>query len=334
MRGYCISCRDWRNMFLNLEEVKALIQESKLLHIAGDESLLSQLPKGNWIGGTTPYFITNEGGILTKDKLFVNDLSDFSNFKVAIYDNNIIDDILKDSYDNGLAFLIVPFSSEVALTYAKQAPYSSELLLKPVVGWVSGFDLSLGGSAKVFDGTTGQVYEDKGVALHIELPEGRMAGINIVNIFSEDEAGDIIEFSEDAFEVSECLINGNNINLVDYIKDNNIDIQMPLVANNNGIFINVSIKSIDEDNKIVHFYAPVFADNKYCFAKDVTDYARAFADNIADMEDVKPLFSCNCILNYLYGELEGKKTPPFEGPITFGEVAYQLLNQTLVYVEC
>ena len=43
-------------------------------------------------------------------------------------------------------------------------------------------------------------------------------------------------------------------------------------------------------------------------------------------------FSCNCILNYLYSELEGKQTGPITGPITFGEVAYQLLNQTMVYL--
>ena len=46
-----------------------------------------------------------------------------------------------------------------------------------------------------------------------------------------------------------------------------------------------------------------------------------------------PIFSCNCILNYLYGNLEGKTTPPYAGPVSFGEVAYQLLNQTLVYCE-
>jgi hypothetical protein len=44
-------------------------------------------------------------------------------------------------------------------------------------------------------------------------------------------------------------------------------------------------------------------------------------------------FSCNCILNYLYAELEGKQTGNFTGPITFGEVAYQLLNQTMVYLD-
>jgi hypothetical protein len=37
-------------------------------------------------------------------------------------------------------------------------------------------------------------------------------------------------------------------------------------------------------------------------------------------------------LNYAYADLEGKKTGSFVGPITFGEVAYMLLNQTLVYL--
>jgi len=37
-------------------------------------------------------------------------------------------------------------------------------------------------------------------------------------------------------------------------------------------------------------------------------------------------------LNYLYSGLEGKKTGNVTGPITFGEVAYQLLNQTMVYM--
>jgi hypothetical protein len=44
------------------------------------------------------------------------------------------------------------------------------------------------------------------------------------------------------------------------------------------------------------------------------------------------VFLCNCILNYLYSELEGKKTGEMSSPMTFGEVAYQLLNQTMVYL--
>ncbi|MCR8916093.1 hypothetical protein FDP08_10165 [Marinobacter panjinensis] len=44
------------------------------------------------------------------------------------------------------------------------------------------------------------------------------------------------------------------------------------------------------------------------------------------------VFGCNCILNYLHSALEGRKTAQLTGPITFGEVAYQLLNQTAVFL--
>ena len=37
------------------EEVKALIEAGKTLLLAGSESLLADLPKGRWIGGTIPY---------------------------------------------------------------------------------------------------------------------------------------------------------------------------------------------------------------------------------------------------------------------------------------
>jgi hypothetical protein len=36
----------------------------------------------------------------------------------------------------------------------------------------------------------------------------------------------------------------------------------------------------------------------------------------------------------VFGKLEGKQTSPFVGPITFGEIAHQLVNQTLVYLAC
>jgi hypothetical protein len=38
-------------------------------------------------------------------------------------------------------------------------------------------------------------------------------------------------------------------------------------------------------------------------------------------------------LNYLYAGLEGDQPIPLGGPATFGEIAYILLNQTLVYLE-
>jgi len=320
-------------MFVSLSEAIKLIQENKILHIAADESLLKQLPKGKWIAGTTPYFITEQGGITTKDKLFVNEIQCAVDFKTVVYDRNNIFDITKDAYPNGMTFLIIPFASDVAVYYAKEAPNSDDLLLNPTVGWISGYDLSTDSKAKVYDGVTGLSYSDKAVALHIGLPNDKTASIGIVNIFDVDENDAKIEFLEDALSVTKCLVNGKEVFLSDYITQNKIDTKLPLVADYNSVLVNVSVKSVSEENKSVDFYAPVFAGKEYRFARPVSNYEASFKERLQKYKDVKPIFSCNCILNYLYGGLEGKATPPFSGPVTFGEIAYQLINQTLVYVE-
>ena len=45
-----------------------------------------------------------------------------------------------------------------------------------------------------------------------------------------------------------------------------------------------------------------------------------------------PQFVCNCILNFLHANLEGKKSGDVATAMTFGEIAYMLLNQTFVYL--
>ncbi|NPV91230.1 MAG: hypothetical protein HPY50_10725 [Firmicutes bacterium] len=320
-------------MFVTLEQAEKLIKEGKVLHIAADESLLDQLPKGKWIAGTTPYFITEQGGITCKDKLFVDEIASVLECKTAVYDQNNVFNVTKGAYPNGMTFLVMPFGSDVAVFYAKEAPNSDDLLMNPTVGWISGFDLSTDSVAKVYDGVTGKSYSDKAVALHICLPDDKMASLGIVNIFNVNENDAEIEFEKDALSVTKCLVNGKEVVLADYIEENNIGTMLPLVADYNSVLINVSIKSISEENRSVDFYAPVFAGKKYRFATPIIDYAASFSEQLQGFKDTKPVFSCNCILNYLYGELDGKATPPFAGPVTFGEVAYQLLNQTLVYVE-
>ncbi len=320
-------------MFVDLNQAIDLINQGKILHIAADESLLDKLPKGKWIAGTTPYFITEQGGITSKDKLFVNELSCAEDYKIMVYDKSDILDLPKDAFSNGMTILVIPFASEVAVYYAKEAPYSSNLLMNPTIGWISGYDLSTDSCAKVYDGSTGQSYSNKAVALHICLPKNQMASIGIVNIFSIDENDTIIEFPEDALSVKKCLVNGKEVLLADYIAENNIDTRLPLVADYNSVLVNVSIKSVSKENHTVDFYAPVFSGKEYRFARPVSDYVESFNNNLHNFQDVKPVFSCNFILNYLYGELDGMATPPFAGPVTFGEFAYQLLNQTLVYAE-
>jgi hypothetical protein len=44
-------------MLLSFDETAKMIASGKFLHIAGTENLLKKLPKGNWIGGSTEYFM-------------------------------------------------------------------------------------------------------------------------------------------------------------------------------------------------------------------------------------------------------------------------------------
>ncbi len=98
-----------------------------------------------------------------------------------------------------------------------------------------------------------------------------------------------------------------------------------------GTKINSSFQAVNDNS--VNFYAPLFRGIEYKIAKSVPDYINTFNSMIPTESNDGIAFSCNCILNYLYAELEGKQTGGFVGPITFGEVAYQLLNQTMVYLD-
>ncbi len=320
-------------MLITLEETIALINEGKILHIAGDDSLLRQLPKGSWIGGTTPYFISDEGGIFTKEKLFVTVIDFAEEIRISTYGKYNIFQIVEECYDNGLTMLIMPYSSDVAAKYSKEAPDVEELLMHPVIGWISGADLSEedAGTIRVYDGSTGEAYTDKAVAMYIKLPEGKSAMINMINIFTDDKTDPVIQFHDNELSVITCTVNGKEVNFAEYIDKKGIDTKMPLVADYNGAYINTSIKSVE--NGRVSFYAPVFRNIEYRFAVPVKEYASEFKSRINSAGARNPFFSCNCILNYLHGDLSGKKTPPYTGPVTFGEVAYQMLNQTLVYCE-
>jgi len=318
-------------MLINFDDTVKLINDGKVLHIAGDDSLLQKLPTGKWIGGTTPYFIGEEGGAFSKDLLFVNEIDFGEDTDIRVYGKYNIFQQVEDGFDNGLTLLIMPYGSEVAAKYAKEAPDVDELLMHPTIGWISGFDLETGGEAKVYNGTDKTGYTDRAVALFIKLPEGKSAMINMINIFEDDKTDPVITFDDNELETTECSVNGQKVNFAEYIKKKGIDSRMPLVADYNGSYFNVSIKGI-EDNK-VSFYAPVFKNIEYRFAVGVTDYAKEFEKRIGESGAKDPVFSCNCILNYQFGDLQGKKIPPYAGPVTFGEVAYQLLNQTLVYCE-
>ena len=105
-------------MLVSLDQAISMIKEGKTLHIAADDSLLSKLPVGNWIGGTTPYFIAEDGGVLTKDKLFVNEIDFAEEIRIAKYGKYNVFQIVEECYDNGLTMIILPFGSDVVTKYA------------------------------------------------------------------------------------------------------------------------------------------------------------------------------------------------------------------------
>jgi hypothetical protein len=317
-------------MLLDFEKTSALISEGKLLHIAATEELLRKLPKGNWIGGSTEYFVEECGGIVTDNQLSVEVL-DFAEYKFGVYDCDTIKNVASDGYENGLTILIIPFNSGVHTEYAGNAPTYDDMFIKPVVGWISGLNLGKSGQTPIaVNGFTGECFADKAVALSVAVEGGKRADIKIVNIFDEDDSSPVIRFEKDGFSALKCTVDYEEINFAEYIDENAIDTNLPLVGDYSGMGVNVSVKSIEDG--VVNFYAPVFADIDYRFAKEIPDYEAAFAAKLAEIESKDSVFACNCILNFLYGNLEGKKIDGLYGAITFGEIAWQLLNQTLVYV--
>lgn len=322
---------DMNSRLLSVAEVSELIRQGQPLALAGDEALLASLPTGNWIAGTTPYFMTEQAGVCDRTKVFVQVL-DGEQVTIESYDMDSLPGFLEDAPEQGYSIIILPAGSDVHRSYAENAPGFPEMYLKPVVGWVAGMHLDdlAGGVAVVVDGRTGESYRNRAVVLHASLPPGTSAMVHAVNLFEPDE-GDDIEFSDTGFSAGHCLVNGEQKGLPAYFEDRGLDTRQPLLADYCGALINVSIQSLESPSGEVQFYAPVFKGVQYRVARPVADYPEAFARAMPEKPG-RIIFGCNCILNYLHSGLEGRATPGLTGPVTFGEVAYQLLNQTAVYM--
>ena len=320
-----------QNDILDIDSVIEKVEAGEFLIIAADESVLNELPSGNWIGGTIPYFMSEEGGIISREKIFVHTIQGCAQPRITPYDVKSISRIAQDAPDNGFTITILPSGSDVHAEYAENAPSFPNMFFSPIIGWIAGIHLDDIDTkkAKTVFGPGKMLMEDKAVAMHVSIPESQFADVHIVNLF-EQGSGPKITFPKTGFDVDTCLVDGVETNFSEYVSTHNIDTRLPLVADYNGINVNVSILNVASDE--VTFYAPVFEDMPYQFASPISDYVTEFDKAISAESSENSAFSCNCILNFLYSELEGKKTGTLTGPIVFGEVAYQLLNQTLVYM--
>ncbi len=317
-------------MLLKMLDAINLIHSGKLLHIAGSEDLLRKLPKGNWIGGTTEFFVTPDGPVESTSQLFVSEI-DAKDFKISIYDESDIQNIADDSFENGYTIVLLPFNSAVHKFYAEKAADFQGMFMKNVLGWVPATNPTRYGQTPVaVDGLNGEYYSTKAVAMHIGLDSDVELELGIVNIFEADENSPTIEFLEEGFKVKRCLVNGEEMLFSDYINKNGINTKQPIIGEYSGTGINVSFKSVGRDH--VKFYSPIFKDIKYKVSRLNDHYEETCEQTRSNSLNYKVLFACNSSLNYWYGHMDGKKLNEFYGPMSVGQIAYQLVNQTVVYI--
>jgi hypothetical protein len=328
-----------RQIISTVADVKKQIEAGRKLLLAGDEDALRQLPKGDWIGGTIPYFISSDqGGMVSRDMICATDITDVvTGIEIVAYNQNTLARVYSEGPAHGFSFILIPSGSKTHLSFALNGPNYKDFGVRPLIGWVAGVHLSDLGkkTPKVINGQTGDVLEEGALVLQAQLPPGKAAEIGIINLFEQGD-GDILTFNTDDFAAKDVMVNGERRNLSAYIVKNKLDTKLPLVADYYGALVNISFQDVDEVEGLVKFYAPVFSGIRYKHARPLADYVKSFNEQLSkgcSIDANRLVFSCNCILNYLYSELEGKKTEPFTGPVTFGEIAYQLLNQTLVYLE-
>jgi len=322
------------NKIMTLDQAAALIREGRRLLVAADAKQLERLPAGDWIGGSIPYFMGDDGGVIDREVVYVDELPEaVTAVTVKRYGADALASVPADAYDNGFSVIIVPAMTDVHLAYAQSAPDIPGIFDRPVVGWIAGVHLEDLGAEKprVVSGVDGVVSTDEAVVLHAQLPESHAAALEIVNLFVQGD-GDTLTFDETGFAQDTVRVNGEPRAFSDYLREVAHDTRLPLVADYFGAMVNASIQDVSEDGPGVALYAPVFAGVEYRLAAPVGDYVSEFEAQLP-RDSVAPAFACNCILNFLYSELEGKKTGDIRGPITFGEIAYQLLNQTLVYLQ-
>ncbi len=305
-------------------EVIEMIRQGRVLLLAGETSPLSQLPAGNWIAGTTPYFMVYpQQEIISSEHIFVQEMPDVKNIAIQLYNAQTIKNIYKDAPENGFTLVCMPFGSDVTVEFAMNAPSYEKFACGMVCGWVSGqlLEQLLTTTSYAAAGNVPELYSDKAVAMHITLPVDKYVELHIYNPFKQGK-GDTITFDQSSMAIEHAMINGVKQNFPEYLIKNHIDLRLPMVANYSGAMMNVNCFEI-KDGK-VYVSAPVFEAVQYRFAE---------LDNSPEpfLVNEQTLFSFGCVANFVHPYLREHCMKNLHGPITYGEIAYQLVNQTIMY---
>jgi len=74
-------------MLATIQEANEIIRRGTCLTIAGSQESLSQLRRGNWIGGSIPYFMTRAAGALCdRTRVYIDEIQlPVSAWKIQAY---------------------------------------------------------------------------------------------------------------------------------------------------------------------------------------------------------------------------------------------------------
>ena len=323
-----------------------MINEGRVLLLAGAEQDLATLPEGCWIGGTVGYFVTPKGGVTAQDVLFYTDFTKLADGAAwRSFDANNIHEIAQFYPENGFALLLLPGFSEILGEVAGRIMEYEGLYNVPLMGWVSAVAMEgmpkilPRGGPKIFAGGP-SAESERAAVLYVSLPPRCFAQLHIANLFMPGDGPDIKFLEPDLYNAKDCLIGGTRQNLAHYMAAQNLDRRLPLVADHEGALLNLSILRRDARAGCVSFLAPVSTSLTYRFAESVTDYPAEFLHATADIDLHQAAHSCICMLHYFFAGLDNapgprdtKKLrlpgPPIVAPVTFGQIAYTILNQTL-----
>jgi hypothetical protein len=320
-----------------------MIREGRVLLLAGTEKDLSTLPGGCWIGGTAGHFVTPQGGVAADGQIFYTDFTDIADgASWRSFDDGDIHEIAQYYPENGFAILILPGFSKLLGKVAGRIMEFDGLYNVPLMGWVSA--VSLAGLPhvlpqvlpKTFAGGPTR-YDERAAVLYVSLPAQYFAQLQIANLFGPGTGPEIRFLQPGQFSDGDCLIGGVRRNLAQYIVEHGIDRRLPLVADHEGALLNVAILLADAATGRVMLLSPVSPALTYRFAEEVLDYEAEFARAAAEIELDQAAHACICALHYHYAGLtqlpnsKGIPTggPAITAPVTFGQIAYTVLNQTL-----
>lgn len=315
-----------------------MIGEGRVLLLAGTEEDLASMPEGCWIGGTVGHFITPEGGVAAGGLVFYADFTGLAHGATwRSFDAADIHQIAQYYPENGFAILILPGFSRLLGLVAGHIMEFDGLYNLPLMGWVSAVPLEAltgpGARPKVFAG--GPVaHNNRAAVLYVSLAEQYFAQLHIANLFGPGSGPEIRFLHPGMSTDGDCLIGGVSGNLARYMEAQNIDRRLPLVADHEGALLNVAILKADAQTGRMVFLSPVSPSLTYRFAEEVLDYEAEFTRTAAEIEIGESAHACICALHYQYAGLaKALNTKPggtnITAPVTFGQIAYTVLNQTL-----